>query len=53
MTASEAAQQLFEKEQKVMKKLKKLQKKGSGADASGDCCCFADLAASLQEPYPA
>lgn len=35
MTASEAAQVTFEKEQKVMKKLKKLQKK-SGADASGE-----------------
>lgn len=37
MTAGgEAALLTFEKEQKVMKKLKKLQKKGSGADASGE-----------------
>jgi hypothetical protein len=39
MTAGgEAALLTFEKEQKVMKKLKKLQKKGSGADASGELC---------------
>jgi hypothetical protein len=37
MTAGgEAALLTFEKEQKVMKKLKKLQKRASGADASGE-----------------
>lgn len=48
MTASEGAQLTFEKEQKVMKKLKKLQKKASGADASGDCCCC--LGVDLEQP---
>lgn len=39
MTAGgEAALLTFEKEQKVMKKLKKLQKKATGADASGELC---------------